>query len=72
MMRWLFRLILTMLAARLLFLAVRRTRERGPAPETQSFHPGGTTDRAKSPRPEALTPHPIDDADYEELPRSSV
>ena len=70
--RWILRLLLTMLAARLLLLATRRARSVRPQPDaTQSFHPGAGRSREKSPRLDSLTPHPIDDADYDELPRSS-
>jgi hypothetical protein len=70
--RWIFRLLLTLLAARLLLLATRRARlPRSQPGGTQSFHPGSGRGREKSPRVDSLTPHPIDDADYEEVPRSS-
>lgn len=69
MIRWIFRLVLTLIAARLLFLATRRFRV--PASSTRSFDPGLEAGRAKSPRVEPLSPHPIEDAEYEELPLSS-
>jgi hypothetical protein len=70
---WILRFLLTLLAGRLVLIGTQRVRggQRRPT-ETQSFHPGQTTNRAKSPQPEPLTPHPIEDADYEELPRSPV
>ena len=70
--RWIFRLLLTMLAARLRLLATRRAAAPAPRGGTQSFHPGLGGSREKTPRLESQTNHPIDDADYEELPRSSV
>jgi len=66
MIRWILRLVLTLIAARLVVMA--RGRFRPPAP---SFDPGLSPRRAKSPRADALSPHPIEDAEYEELPRSS-
>jgi hypothetical protein len=71
--RWIFQLLLTLLAARLMLLATRRARSAPSQRDgTQSFHPGSGGSREKSPRLESLTTHPIDDADYEEIPRSSV
>jgi len=65
-------MLLTMLAARLVLHATRRARQPRPEREgTQSFHPGAGAGGEKSPRPESLSPHPIEDADYEELPRST-
>jgi hypothetical protein len=69
--RWLFRLVLTLLAARVWMSLSQGSRGRFQPP-TQPFHPGGGSTRAKTPGVEALSPHPIEDADYEELPRSSV
>ena len=71
--RWILRLLLTFLATRLLLIATGQARSGRVKPAgTQSFHPGGGGQREKTPQPEALSPHPIEDADYEELPRSSV
>ena len=71
-MRWIFRLLLTLLAARLLLVATRRARSAGSqGDKTPSFHPGLGGRREKAPRLDPLTTYPIDDADYEELPRSS-
>ena len=69
MIRWILRLVLTLIAARLLFMATRRFRVA--ANRARSFDPGPALGRAKSPRAEPLSPHPIEDAEYEELPRSS-
>ena len=69
MIRWILRFVLTLIAARLLFMVTRRFRAGGTA--AQSFDPGLKSGRAKSPRMESLSPHPIEDAEYEELPRSS-
>lgn len=69
MIRWILRLVLTLIAARLLLLATRRFRVREGA--ARSFDPGLTSGREKTPRVEPLSPHPIEDAEYEELPRSS-
>jgi hypothetical protein len=70
--RWIFRLLLTLLAARLLLVATRRVRATRSQPgEKPSFDPGVGPSREKSPRLDDLTTHPIDDADFEELPRSS-
>jgi hypothetical protein len=70
--RWIFRLLLTLFAARLLLVATQRARApRPPRGETPPFHPGLEGRREKTPHLDSLTTHPIDDADYEELPRSS-
>jgi hypothetical protein len=70
-LRWLFRLVLTLLAARLLLVATRRARaSKRTVPGAQPFDPRTGADREKTPRPEGWTSPPIADADYEDLPRS--
>lgn len=66
MLRWLFRVVLAMLAARLL---ARAAGQRHAPASRQKPQPAGDA-RAKSHARSPLSPYVIEDADYEDVPGS--
>jgi hypothetical protein len=70
-MRWLLRILLAVLAWRLLKTAIQPSSRRPSGPR---IDPEDESARVKSrgrarPDLDGLTPHPIEDAEFEELPR---